>query len=398
MNLLYVTKTSLVGEGGGGEERAREVIDGLADRGHDVTVVCGKTETGLEKRTSYRDCQIRHVWCGPEGTLGNSWIGFLLPRYLFAFCSLPVLVQKFTQSDYDAVIENMTPYPTLTILLAKLFAVPIAAVQHEFHGRDCIEMYGPLTGRIQLVVQRLHRAFRYDAIVVPSSPVKTALEKYDVATNRIEVIPNGIHHEQYHRPNIEPTSGRLVTIGRLCKRKGQADLLRGFAELQESHPRVHLGIVGAGPRQADLKSLTVKLGVRENVTFHGFVSEEEKIQLLNQAELFVFGSHQEGFGIGILEAMAAGLPVVARELPVYEEFFENNVNGFLVDEPFVENFADSSKTLLETEERRTEIDARNREAAADYGWKHTVDDTESLLIEIADSSAAAEQDINGEIV
>lgn len=398
MNLLYVTKTSLVGEGGGGEERAREVIDGLADRGHDVTVVCGKTEAGLEKRTSYRDCQIRHVWCGPERALGDSWIGFLLPRYLFAFCSLPVLIQEFTQSNYDAVVENMTPYPTLTILLAKLFAVPIVAVQHEFHGRDCIEMYGPLTGRIQLVVQRLHRAFRYDAIVVPSSPVKTALEKYDVATDRIEVIPNGIHHEQYHRPDIESNPGRLVTVGRLCKRKGQADLLRGFAKLQESHPRTHLDVVGAGPRRADLKDLAAKLGVRESVTFHGFVSEEEKIRLLNRAELFVFGSHQEGFGIGILEAMAAGLPVVARKLPVYEEFFEDNINGSLVDEPFVENFADSSQTLLETDERRTEIGARNRKAAADYGWEHTVGDTESLLIEIADSSAATERDISGEIV
>jgi glycosyltransferase involved in cell wall biosynthesis len=83
---------------------------------------------------------------------------------------------------------------------------------------------------------------------------------------------------------------------------------------------------------------------------------------------------------------------------VYEEFFENNINGFLVNEPFVENFADASKTLLETDKRRAEIGARNRKAAADYGWEHTVGDTESVLAEIADSSAAAEQDINGEIV
>ena len=398
MNLLYITKTSLVGEGGGGEERAREVVDGLSDRGHDVTAICGKTEPGLQKNTTYRGCHLRHVWCGPEFALGEGRLGFLLPRYLFAFCSLPVLAMALARSEYDAIVENMTPYPTLTVLLARLFAVPIIAVQHEFHGRDCIEMYGPLTGRIQLVVQRLHRALSYDAVVVPSSPVKTALEEYGIATDRIEVVPNGIDYERYHRPAVESTPGRLVTVGRLCKRKGQGDLLRGFARLNRAHSSTTLDIVGAGPRRANLEALAAELDIAESVTFHGFVSEQQKIRLLNEAELFVFGSHQEGFGIGILEAMATGLPVVARKLPVYEEFFENDINGFLVSEPFVENFADASKTLLETDKRRAEIGARNRKAAADYGWEHTVGDTESILVEIADSSTAAEQDINSEIV
>ena len=398
MNLLYITKTSLVGEGGGGEERAREVVNGLSDRGHNVTVVCGKTEPGLQENTTYRGCQLRHVWCGPEFALGKGRFGFLLPRYLFAFCSLPVLAIALARSEYDAIVENMTPYPTLTVLLARLFAVPIIAVQHEFHGRDCTEMYGPLTGRIQLIVQRLHRALSYDAVVVPSSPVKTALEEYGIATDRVEVVPNGIDYKQYHRPAVESTTGRLVTVGRLCRRKGQADLLCGFARLNQAHPSATLDIVGAGPRRANLEALAAELDIAESVTFHGFVSEQQKIRLLNKAELFAFGSHQEGFGIGILEAMAAELPVVARKLPVYEEFFENNVNGFLVDEPFVENFADASKTLLETDKRRAEIGARNRKAAADYEWEHTVGDTESILAEIADSSTAAEQDINGEIV
>jgi hypothetical protein len=91
VKILYVTKTSVVGEGGGGEERAREVIDGLADRGNDVTVVCGRTESGLQKRTTYRGCHVRHIWCGPEWALGNGRVGFLMPRYcspfaVFRFC------------------------------------------------------------------------------------------------------------------------------------------------------------------------------------------------------------------------------------------------------------------------------------------------------------------------
>jgi glycosyltransferase involved in cell wall biosynthesis len=303
----------------------------------------------------------------------------------------------FARFGFDSVVENMTPYPTLTILFAKLFNVPIVAVQHEFHGRDCIEMYGPLTGRIQLIVQRLHRAFRYDAVVVPSTPVKSALETYDIATDRIEVIPNGIHPDRYHRPDINSTPGKLVTVGRLCKRKGQADVLRGFAKIQETHPETHLDIVGAGPRRAELEDLAAELGVCEHVTFHGYVPEEEKISLLNTADLFVFGSHQEGFGIGILEAMAAGLPIVARNLPVYHDFFDSDVNGVLVTETFVDNFADASKAFLE-QDRRTEIGARNREVAAEYDWDQTVRDMESIITEVSDGSNTADQGCRGQTV
>jgi glycosyltransferase involved in cell wall biosynthesis len=318
-------------------------------------------------------------------------------KVLFAFCSIPILLMTFARSEFDSVVENMTPYPTLTILFAKLFNVPIVAIQHEFHGRDCIEMYGPLTGRIQLIVQRLHRAFRYNAVVVPSKPVKSALETYDIATERIEVIPNGIHPDRYHRPDIDSTPGRLVTVGRLCKRKGQADVLRGFAKIQQTHPRTHLDIVGDGPRRAELEDLAAELRVREHVTFHGFVPEEEKIRLLNTADLFVFGSHHEGFGIGILEAMAAGLPIVARNLPVYHDFVDSDVNGVLVMEPFVDNFADASKALLE-QNHRNEIGARNREVAADYGWDHTVRDMESIISDVSDGYNTVDQGGQGQTI
>jgi glycosyltransferase involved in cell wall biosynthesis len=223
------------------------------------------------------------------------------------------------------------------------------------------------------------------------------LEKYDIATDHIEVIPNGIHPDRYYRPDIDSTPGRLMTVGRLCKRKGQADVLRGFAKIQHTHPETHLDIVGAGPRRAELEELAAELRVREHVTFHGFVPEEEKIRLLNTADLFVFGSHQEGFGIGILEAMAAGLPIVARNLPVYHDFFDSDVNGVLVTEPFVDNFVDASRALLE-EDHRTEIFARNREVAAEYDWDHTVRDMESIISYVTDGSNTANQGSQGHTI
>jgi glycosyltransferase involved in cell wall biosynthesis len=387
--VLYVTKTSIVGEGGGGEKRAREVIDGLTQRGYELTAVCGRTEKGLDRWDEYVGARVRHVTCVPESVLGDGRVGFLLPRYLFALASIPVLVGLLVREEFDVIVENMTPYPTLTVILAKLFSLPIVAVQHEFHGADSLEMYDPVTGRIQLVVQNILRVFEYDIIVVPAKHTKNQLRDYGVATDCIKVVPNGIEYEGYYRPEVERKPGRLVTVGRLCERKGQADLLRAFARVHESNPNTHLDIVGKGPQRAQLQDLAVELGIGDAVTFHGFVSHDEKVRLLNQAEVFVLASQQEGFGLVLLEAMAAGLPVVARQQPVYEEYFENGKHGCLIGtEAFERDCATAVELLLADEPEWTVISEHNRSTAARYGWDRTAEGMASSI------DAAAPNDTN----
>lgn len=383
MNVLYVTKTSLQDDGGGGEKRAREVVSGLTDRNHDVTVVCGRTAKGLDSKTRFGNSEVRHVWCGPEFLLDNGGFGFLLPRYLFAFFSIPVLAYLLAREEFDIVIENMTPYPTLTAVLTRLAAVPIIAVQHEFHGRDSVEMYDPLTGQIQLIVQRLLRVFNYNALIVPSNHVKQQLLEYGIATRRIEVVMNGIECKKYQQSDIDRQPGRIITVGRLCNRKGHRDLLQAFARLHSDAPETLLDIVGAGPQRDALETLAEDLDIKNAVTFHGFVDENEKFRLMNQADLFTFASRQEGFGLVVLEAMAAGLPVVARKLPVYEEFFEDNVHGTLIGDSFEEQFVAQTADLLQDRARIAEIRERNVSTAAEYGWSRTVDGMEAIVLDIA---------------
>jgi len=381
--ILYVTKTSILGEGGGGEKRAKEVTGRLADRGHDVTVACGRTDQGLSKWTTSQGCLIRHITCAPEYLLQFPRVGFYLPRYLFAFTSLPVLCYLLFEEDYDIVVENMTPYPTLTVILAKLFGVPIVAVQHEFHGDDAAEMYDPLTGRIQLLVQNLLRLFDYDRVIVPTRHVRAQLSAYGVPWGRIDVVPNGINYERFARETEDRDRKRLVTVSRLGTRKGVDDVLRAFATVREEHPDATLDIVGSGPERDTLEELASRLDVGECVTFHGYVSHERKVELLNRADLFLFASRQEGFGLVLLEAMAAGLPVVARELPVYHDFFEDEVNGYLVAGEQAQTEIDTRTVeLLENRSRVTQIRKHNERTAERYGWDNTAQMTESALLDL----------------
>jgi glycosyltransferase involved in cell wall biosynthesis len=122
------------------------------------------------------------------------------------------------------------------------------------------------------------------------------------------------------------------------------------------------------------------------VTFHGYVSEDEKRSMLNRAEVFAFASEQEGFGVVMLEAMAAGLPVVARRLPVYEEFFQYGRNGYLVDEDNPEAFAECIASLLDDAAEREYIRDNNLRDSKEYSWERITSRIEDVFWEVSRES------------
>ncbi|HSW85791.1 MAG TPA: glycosyltransferase family 4 protein [Candidatus Saccharimonadales bacterium] len=138
----------------------------------------------------------------------------------------------------------------------------------------------------------------------------------------ISIIPNGIALTKYKnaRPEAKKTKSSTKTIlfiGRLERRKGVRYLLRAYAQLDQSNSDIRLIIAGDGPERERLELLAEDLEL-PNVSFLGFVSEELKLKLLNEADLFcspaVFG---ESFGIVLLEAMASGTVCVAGSNPGY---------------------------------------------------------------------------------
>jgi glycosyltransferase involved in cell wall biosynthesis len=115
----------------------------------------------------------------------------------------------------------------------------------------------------------------------------------------------------------------------------------------------------------DLEKLADALSIAEFVAFEGRVTEERKQALLNRASAFVFPSLQEGFGIALLEAMAAGLPVVAYDLPVFREFLSDGDHGYTAPVDDHQQTANRLLKLLRYDSLRREISRRNAEYA---GW------------------------------
>jgi len=384
MEVLYVTKTSILSGGGGGEKRARKVTEGLADRGNNVTLLCGKTDPELEKWSETGGCDVRHVSCMPSFLFRFPKLSFYATRYLFAIMSLPLLTWLLIRGDFDVVVENMTPYPSLSVIPAKLTGTSIVAVQHEFYDWSCYRTYDPATATIQLAVQNILRIATYDRVIVPTTHVARQLAAYGVKDSRLVVIPNGVEPEEYQLPNVDRDRTMLITVGRLSKRKGQATILKAFQTIHERKPETHLHLLGDGPARTELNNLASDLEITDAVTFHGYVDERQKIEMLNRAGLFVFASRQEGFGLVLLEAMSAGLGIVATKLPVYEDFLEDGVNGRLLRSRDASNFAENVIELLNNREQLSEIEMTNRQKAKEFSWTTMVNNTESTLEQCVD--------------
>lgn len=155
-----------------------------------------------------------------------------------------------------------------------------------------------------------------DRVIALSHGVQQELEElYRLSVGQVETIHNPVRIDAFEAASparqIPRTELRILTIGRLAHQKNHADLLRAVAKLGDLP--IRLTILGEGPLRADLTTLATELSLQERVEMPGFV--EDPGAYLSQADVFVLSSRYEGFGHVLVEAMAAGLPVVSTDCP-----------------------------------------------------------------------------------
>ena len=119
----------------------------------------------------------------------------------------------------------------------------------------------------------------------------------------------------------------IGTVGRLDEIKRQDLLIRAFGAVRARFPEVHLLLVGDGPRRDELRGLAEGLGLSDCVHFTGYQAEPEKS--LQAMDLFALTSRSEGMPLSVLEAWAAGLPVVASRVGGLPELIEHGQTGLL---------------------------------------------------------------------
>lgn len=176
-------------------------------------------------------------------------------------------------------------------------------------------------------------------IIIPSESMREILVRDYGLHERYSVIPTGTNLEPFL--NADGKALRLekgwqdekvlISVGRLSPEKNWDTLLRAFAKTSEKHPDSRLVLIGDGTARQSLEELSSALGVTDRVTFTGALPFEDIPRYLKAADLFVFASVTETQGLVTIEAMAAGLPVVAVDGPGTRDIVGHGKQGFLVE-------------------------------------------------------------------
>jgi glycosyltransferase involved in cell wall biosynthesis len=219
-------------------------------------------------------------------------------------------------------------------------------------------------------------------MIAVSDDIADQLVQRGVRRDRISVLSSGIHLARFvemtssERASVRETLGvpsdalLVAAVGRLHPVKGSQFLLDAFAELSDSHPDLHLIIAGDGPEAGRLRQIAAGC---PTVHLVGALPAERVAQLLRAADLFVLpsidlGGQREGTPTSLMEAMAAGLPIVATDTGGIPQLVVNGINGLIVPPRNPTALADAMHCLLRDPAWRRRMAVYNREAVRNRDW------------------------------
>ena len=196
---------------------------------------------------------------------------------------------------------------------------------------------------------------------------------FDVPTDKIEIIPNGVNAEKFRRLKIEPGFKQrfaaedekiVFFVGRLVQEKGVQVLVESTPSVLRAFPRAKFVIAGTGPKEAELRYRVNSMGLQDKVYFAGYIDDATRNKLYATASGAVIPSLYEPFGIVALEGMAAGTPVVVSDVgglseivthgknglkayPGHPDSLANNLLRLLTDEVYAAQIRNEAKRLVE---------------------------------------------------
>ena len=290
----------------------------------------------------------------------------------------------------DHLVPSIDLFHATDHLLPRLSQVKTVFTLHDLIFRFYPEMHKPLNRWfLTLMMPRFLQAA--DAVVAVSGCTKRdAVQTYGLDEAKIRVIYEGVNSRFRTRPRDVISAVRhqyglperyILSVGTIEPRKNLTSLLEAYRELTDGGSEFKLVIVGKkGWLYEGFFRKLRELGLKNEVIFPGFVPDEDLPAVYSAADLFVFPSLYEGFGLPVLEAMACGVPVITSNTSSLPEV--TGEAALLVDPKSVEALTRAITDVLENKELRDELRVKGPRQAAKFTWEKAAHQTADVYATI----------------
>jgi phosphatidylinositol alpha-1,6-mannosyltransferase len=298
--------------------------------------------------------------------------------------------KKLRSERFDAVyVTHRADFAALANTASRILGKPYFI---SVYGGEILHDFRAQSVRRNLAAAR--------AVIAISRYTKGLLAGLGVNTDKVHVIPCGTDPERF-RPDIDPGQIRvryalqgkkvILSVSRLVKRKGNANVILALPEVLRQVPLSHYLIVGDGPEKANLQKQVRDMGLEERVTFAGYADDEELAEYYAACDVFImpsFAAHKgenvEGFGIAYLEANACGKPVIGGRTGGVEDAIVDGETGILVDPLDVDDIAEALVRILGDDGRAEAMGCKGRErVVTEYNWRSVSEKILALIQRLA---------------
>ena len=358
---------------GGVNEHVRHTHDAMREMGHDVWIITSKY--GRERESEGHVIRLGTGWAAPaNGSVGRVTLGLRFKRQ-----AREVLAEH--RFDILHFHEPFVPFLSPTMLEAS-DTVNIGTF-HAFGGFSPSYWIGRrFAGRL---ADLLHGR------IAVSGAARHFISRYFPGDYRI--IPNGVDLEAFATAepyeHLRDGTLNILFLGRFEERKGLIHLLKGYHRLRKRHVDARLLVAGTGSKEREYRRFVGLRGIRD-VEWLGRVSDEEKVRYFASADVYCApNTGQESFGIVLLEAMAAGVPIVASDIHGFKRVVERNVQGILVEPRNPRAIAAALYALARDPDLRHDMGEAGRLRAPEFSWDRVTERIVDFYYETRDRVLAA---------
>jgi len=274
-----------------------------------------------------------------------------------------------SEEKFDIVHLHEPFMPMLCSAVLRFSDVPNIGTFHACNGRPGYNFGRPVT--TIMLNRRMHKL---DGKIAVSKPAMEFAVKH--VPGYYNIIPNGINLDHFS-PDVAPIEEfcdgkqNILFVGRLESRKGVNYLIKAYQRVKQEIPNSRLIVVGPGTRpRKKYEKWTMRHGLKD-VVFVGYASYAELPRYYKTADVFCApATSRESFGIVLLEAMAAGKPIVATNIDGYASVVTHGEEGLLVPPKDSRGLAQALISLMSDDTLRQQMGARGRLKAGEYSWEH----------------------------